>query len=371
MKLKIIILFTLIFCSTYLTAQRRYNDTIPFRNDLGLIIIPIQFNGQEKQFAFDTGASQTLGYSWVKKELRSTGRTEKVTSSSKSVTKLRYYKSDSVNLGSVRITKHRILRAKDSDIFTCFKVDGILGMDIISHFNWTINYPEKYVVMHNSDYFPPNLKQLHPLELKYKNNRPYIYIQLKDKKIKFLMDTGATDSDISNKAYPFVIKESNNQYVEYGAFFDFNGKINKTKSSVFQLNNMKSDGVSINGIFDTGGNKSSKIGNSLWKGNTLFLSAKNNKLYSKKDTILEQRKRYGASFIYENNKMIVIKIIENSDIWKQGLRQGDEILSINGKTFTSFCDIFKYQYKLGAQDEKMTISLKNGESIAIDKQTLF
>ena len=49
--------------STYSQNNVAYQDTIPFRNDLGLIIIPVTFNGVIKQFAFDTGATRSVAYS--------------------------------------------------------------------------------------------------------------------------------------------------------------------------------------------------------------------------------------------------------------------------------------------------------------------
>jgi hypothetical protein len=50
------ILLVLALLTVYVSSAQKFQDTIPFRNDLGLIIIPISFNGVEKQFAFDTGA---------------------------------------------------------------------------------------------------------------------------------------------------------------------------------------------------------------------------------------------------------------------------------------------------------------------------
>jgi len=94
MKKTIFLLF-LCFVSLTLQAQQppAYQDTIPFRNDLGIITIPITFNGVEKQFAFDTGAQSTVGFSWVADDLKRTSKTVNVKSSNASRTKMRYYKS--------------------------------------------------------------------------------------------------------------------------------------------------------------------------------------------------------------------------------------------------------------------------------------
>ena len=118
---KITILLLLCCISLTLQAQKAkvYQDTIPFRNDLGIIIIPMMFNGVEKEFAFDTGAEVSLAFSWAKDELKPTSKVTNLRSSSGSRTKLRYYKSGTIQLGSREIKKHRILQGKDSDIFSC------------------------------------------------------------------------------------------------------------------------------------------------------------------------------------------------------------------------------------------------------------
>ena len=57
MRLKVLILLlSLVAINVHAQDDSVSQDTIPFRNDLGLIIIPITYNGVEKQFAFDTGA---------------------------------------------------------------------------------------------------------------------------------------------------------------------------------------------------------------------------------------------------------------------------------------------------------------------------
>ncbi|MDH7446451.1 retropepsin-like aspartic protease [Aquimarina sp. 2201CG14-23] len=368
MKIKTLILF--LICSVSLFAQKPFRDTIPFRNDLGLIIIPIQFNGVEKQFVFDTGATHSVGFSWVKEELKKTSKTQRMTSSSKEKSRLRYYKSDSVNLASARITKHRILKTNDSDIFSCYNIDGILGVDIIAHFNWIINYKEKYVVMYNHDFYPDDLKDMHIIDFDYADKRPYAFLNFNDERLRFLLDTGATFSDVYIKNYNQIKALDHKRKDVYSGFYDFNGKLSKEKSSVLEFSNIKTNKIELAGIFDFS-KKSNKIGNSLWGDSTLFLSLKNDKLYTNQLCIEESRKGYGCAFVFENNKITVVKVIVDSEAWKQGLRQGSVIQNINGRTFTDFCSLDSYQRDFLAKEEELSITLPDNSVVILKKENIF
>lgn len=371
MNIKLFLFILLYTISISLTAQKKHNDTIPFKNDLGLIIIPIHFNGQKKNFVFDTGATHSIGYSWVKNELKKTKKTINVVSSSQSKFKLRYYKSDSINLASARITKHKILKARDSNIFSCYNIDGILGMDILSHFNWLINFKEKYVVMLPSDSIPKQISQkMYALDFVYENQKPMVFFNINDTPIKFLLDTGATSSDI-NVRYKKRIKDLGRYKKEiHSTFFDFNGIMNKTKSTVIKFSGISSGSFISKPILELGV-ESSKIGNSLWKDTTLFLSVKNNVLYSSVTDVDEFQESYGSSFVFENSKIIVAKVIEGSLAWQQGLRQGTEILKINEKEFNDFCSVYKFQNKMIEQKKDLDVTLKNGKTITLSRKSIF
>ena len=77
-----IALLLFVFLALQTTSGQSFQDTIPFNNDLGLIVIPITFNGEVKQFVFDTGAQVSLSYGLAKETLKPTRKTTTVASSS-------------------------------------------------------------------------------------------------------------------------------------------------------------------------------------------------------------------------------------------------------------------------------------------------
>ena len=358
-----------ILSSAYAQA---FQDTIPFRNDLGIIIIPISFNGVEKQFAFDTGAQITLAYGWAAESLKKTNKTMTITSSSSLKSKMRFYKSGKIELGSRTITGHRILNANKNEIFTCLKVDGILGVDIIKQLNWTIDYENKILIMHPSDHFPKKVKDMSELEFNFRSNRPYVYLTRKGNKFKFLLDTGAGgNSNISRRNYTLTNLDELPQVSHYTGSFDVNGILTASKPIIFKMPESKSDETSLSPIIEYNNKKSTKIGNNLWKGKQLFLSLKNNRLFVSESLVDQTFSRYPCSVLFRKGKMRITTIEVGSELWNMGVRQGDEVVSYNGKKFSDMCSMNQYRLEVAKTANSFEIELTNGKKVTVSKQEGF
>ncbi|MHB0753883.1 aspartyl protease family protein [Polaribacter sp. M15] len=357
--------------SSFAQNHAAFQDTIPFRTDLGLIIIPITFNGIKKQFAFDTGATNSVSYDWAKNELKPTRKTINITSSSGLKSKMRFYKSGLIELGSRKIRKHSILNTAKNDVFSCYNIDGILGVDIIKELNWTIDFERKILVMYPSNYFPDKLKTMHRLNFNYQDKRPYVFLKRKNKEIRFLLDTGAGGfSNISKREYKFSTIDHYPNLSTQSASMDVNGLLTSSSAKIVKYAEGISHDVSISPIVVYNNQKSSKIGNRLWQNNQLFLSLKKDVLYSSKANINNTFKGYPCSVLFYKNKMRIIKVAEESVLWQNGVRQGDEVLSVNGKQFDNFCDLDNYFRKTVRLSKPFTITLADGKQFTITKNSI-
>lgn len=373
--MKKIILFSLLISliqSTFSQNNVAYQDTIPFRNDLGLIVIPITFNGVEKQFAFDTGATSSVAYGWAKKELKSTKKSLNITSSSGLKSRMRFYKSGFINLGSRKIRGHRILNTPKNKVFSCYNIDGILGVDIIKEFNWTIDFAKKILIMYPPNHFPKKLKEMHELEFKFPKNRPYVFLKLKNNKLRFLLDTGAGGfSNISKKDYNLTNIDDYRQLSMQSASIGVNGILTSSPAKTIQFPEVFSKQISLKPIINYNNQKSSKIGNKLWEATELFLSLKKKKLYNSELKFNESYSGYSCSVMFYKDKMRIVQIQENSILWNKGVRQGDEIISFNGKKYSDFCSLDKYRRKLAKAGKSFEIELLNGEKFIVSKKSYF
>ena len=366
MKKQLFLVFALL--TVFISSAQKFQDTIPFRNDLGLIIIPISFNGVEKQFAFDTGAQHTVAYDWAEKELKKTTKTLTVVSSTNLRSKMYFYNSGTINLGSRKITGHKILNTPKNDIFSCHKVDGILGVDIIKALNWKIDYKKKMLIMYPSNHFPEDNNLMHELDFTFSDNRPYVYLRRKKNRFKFLLDTGSGGySNISKRNYNLTNEDEFVKGEMYTGNFDVNGILTTTKPKILAFPESKSNKASIAPIIYYNNLKSSKLGNKLWKDQALFLSLKSKKLLVSSSKINQSYTGYECSVIYQKGKMVIMGLLKNGPLWHLGIRQGDEVLKIDGKTFFDFCSLDQYQRKMMSEEKPFSIQLKNGKSVIVSK----
>ncbi len=363
----IIFLFVLLCCEA--SFSQSFQDTIPFRNDLGLIIIPMTFNGVEKQFAFDTGAEQTVAYGWAKETLKRTNKTMTINSSSGLKSRMRFYKSGVIELGSRKITGHRILNARKNDIFSCYRIDGILGVDIIKKLNWSIDYENKRLIMYPANYVPTEVKHMHALDFDFRSNRPYVYLKAKNNRLRFLLDTGAGgSSNISKRNYTLSNINDYPQTSFYTGSFDINGTLTSSHPIIFQFPKASSGKTTLSPVIYYNNKKSTKIGNQLWKGRQLFLSLQSDRLYVSSDTIDQPYSNYTCSVMFLKGKMRVVSIEKNSALWNMGVRQGDEISSYNGKKFTDFCSLDQYHRAIVQSGNPFELELVNGKKVTISKK---
>ena len=371
MKKRLLFLFSIFILGTVSSQNSKiFRDTIPFRNDLGLIIIPITFNGVVKQFAFDTGAQYTVAYSWAKETLKSTRKTITINSSSDLKSKMRFYKSGTISLGSRKIRGHRILNAPKNSIFSCYEVDGILGVDIIKEFNWTIDYKNKILIMYPANHFPKKVETMHPLDFEFRNNRPAVFLKVKSNRLLFLLDTGAGgSSNVSKRNYNLTNLDELPQASFYSGSFDVNGILTASKPTVFQFQNVTSKSVNLSPLMYYNNQKSSKIGNRLWKEKTLFLSLKNDQLCVSSSKINQSYSSFSCSVMYSNGKMRIMRIEVESDVWNMGVRQGDEVISYEGKKFTDFCSLDQFQRKTVSTKKSFELQLANGQTITVSKSS--
>ncbi len=368
---KPLLLLCLIFLINSVYGQA-FQDTIPFNNDLGIIVIPISFNGKVKQFAFDTGAGTSVAYGWAKEELETTRKVMTINSSSARKSQMRLYKSGLIELGSRKIRKHRILNTPKNEFFACHNIDGILGVDIIKALNWTIDYKNKILIMYPSNHFPKKVEGMSELNFNFIKSRPYVYLDRKGSRFKFLLDTGAAgSSNISTRQYNLTNLNELPKLSVYSGSFDVNGIFTSYKSTVFKFPQSVSKGAYLSPIIYYDSARSTKIGNRLWKGKELFLSLKNDKLYVSESVVDQVYSGYPCIVMFYDGKMQISGLTEGSELWNMGVRTGDQVKSLNGKVFSDFCSLDTFQRDAMRKEQSLTLELTNGKKVSISKKTGF
>jgi len=368
MRKYLFLLFTLLI-HDFTFAQTR--DTIRFENVVGLIIIPVLIDGKVHNFLFDTGGECTVIREDVVAKLDKTNCSKeelndafnKVTIQSKCTVK-------SFSIGTSDLNNLSIVSFPNSALFNCMGVEGIIGVDVIQQFDWLIDFNNHYIIKIDTSYIVKGLNDYVAIDF-YKNKlRPRIKLKIGNKIVDFLFDSGANESLIHKKSYKKIKNQIIKSYNQVSSISGVNSTDKLSKELVFLVNtqpnnlNLKKYDVS----FSTVSNGENRIGNAFWGHNQIFFSwTKNKLLFKPVDT--EKKKAYGITLKMINDTMTVNTLIYTEQILISGLKIGDKVKTIDGKSFKNYCELLTYQ--LLTHNDILTIELQNGKQVTLKKENIF
>lgn len=183
---------------------------IEIRNKL--IIVPITINGKEYRFLFDTGAPFSISDKLQKNNNFKTVSKGNIVDSDNNRKKVKWVQVDSINIGNVSF-KNQTAFVGDFDanpIMNCLRIDGIVGSNIIRHYNWTIDQ-EKYSLSLSSKIGTDTRENSFILPFKTDNQyNIFVDINIGKSSIKnVLVDYGSNGSiALSNEMFT-VLQEKN------------------------------------------------------------------------------------------------------------------------------------------------------------------
>lgn len=328
-----------LFLSTLNCLTAQIIDTIPFTKTVGLMKVPVQINGEIYSFIFDTGAEgcairsdliDELNASWVKEEpLYDSHNNESMQS---------IYKLDSVQLGNKTFNDVHMLSFPNNPIFTCLEIDGIIGVNIIEQCKWIFDFGNEFIGIIEMDF---DLIHENFLSLPFfiEGLRPIISLEIGNKTIDFLFDSGATTSDIDSVSVEAVkenILKSYKQIRETSGAITVNYK--NEGDRIFVKANISSDYLAEFNTISIGENK---IGNRFWNGNQVYLNWKEQKL-ALRITNDARNKYFGIAFKIKDTSIVVSSLLDTEQMGKHQINIGDRVLSINGITFKNNCELKTY-----------------------------
>jgi len=368
MKYYLLLLFAF-WINSYTFAQTQ--DTIWFENLIGLIKIPVQINGKVHYFIFDTGAEVTAIREDVAAGLDKTGSSRKrLKDSNKKVTVQSKFVVHSIKIGNSDLKDQSIYTFPNSPLFNCSGFEGIIGVDIIKQFDWLIDFNKLYIV--KTDTSDPNSRFNDFVALDfYKNKfRPMIKLKIGNKTVDFLFDSGANESGIDKKNYRKIRNEIIKSYDEISSVSGANSYGQQSKESFFLVATHPAnlDSIIHYAMFNTISVGENRIGNDFWRHNQLFLSwSKCKLLYRTVNT--EKKKTFGIFFRIIDDSMVVNSLVYTEQILKSGVKTGDKVKTINGKSYTDYCELLMYQ--LLTKENMYTIELQDGKQFTVKKENLY
>lgn len=342
-----------------LTAKAQNNFTIigksgiasiPFQLKNNLILIPITINKQNFTFILDTGVSKTLLFNIKANDSVKLNNRKNITI--KGLGANEYYRAIKSTNNFIKI-KNIVLPKAEIYLVTEAKFDfssrigidvhGLIGADLFKNFIVKINYTKKKITFYKPKKFKlKKSKKWKKIPLKIVKNKPYISLNINNKKQNLLLDSGSGDAlwlfeDTNNK----IPKKYFYDYLGNGLSGEIHGKKAKMKDLLigdYHLKNLlvaypdstyiqyKKDNFIRNGI----------VGASILKRFKLIFDYPNKQLFLKKNAKFKQPFLYnktGLDISY-NGKILVKeeKInVQNSDS--------------NGKKTIDFLSIIQFAFK--------------------------
>ncbi|MCL6294257.1 aspartyl protease family protein [Jejuia spongiicola] len=377
----------------FVVQNKKRSDKIRFKFINNLIIIPVEINGVELSFLLDTGVSKPIIFNFLNvSDTLKIKDTEKIylrgLGEGESVEALRS-KNNVFRIGDAIKLNQDLYAVYDTNLNFAPRlgvpVHGILGFDLFKDLVVEMNYSHKYIRLTESEkYRYKDCKKCERFNLEFYNNKPYINskVKIKNKQIpvKLLIDSGGSDAlwlfeddtlgIVSNKKYfedflghglsgsvygkrskidefslkSFVLKRANVAYPDSTSISHarkFKGRNGSLAGNILKRFNVIMDYRNALVTFKKNGYYHEKFsynksGIELAHNGVRFVKEREN--YISDNNLSNETNQNGTKIVFDARYKFSLKpayeIVElriDSPAYRAGLKNGDVVLSINGK----------------------------------------
>lgn len=325
---------------------------IKIRNKL--IIVPITIKGKEYRFLFDTGAPFSISEELQENTNFKTVSKGNIVDSDYNRKKVKWVRINSINVGNVSF-KNQTAFVGDFDanpIMNCLEIDGIIGSNLIRHYNWKIDQ-ENYTLSLSSKTVIDTREE--SLVLPFKTDNQYnIFVDINignSSIINVLVDYGSNGSIAFSNEIFAVLQEKNivnetfiekgiNQSGIIGKPVELNRKISYSDS--VRINHLSIENV----LLRTG--KTVSLGNDFLSRFKVTIDWDNKNLYLlKSDKVRDKSNTAGFRLGYTVEKGVYVQsVMERSDAYNKGIRPNMKVVKIDSLDFkngSDFCDYVNHK----------------------------
>lgn len=369
----IVLIFGLLSCDVL--GQSKPIGEVPFTiNDDDLIIITLNINKEKiSKFVVDTGASVTILDDDIATELNLTLEDRSfeasgVTNNGKTTTEQQISLSDKVVLKGIKLVVRDLSHLSD--------INGIIGFDLFRNFVSQIDF-DKEIITFFKKKGKPNTDGYQAVDFVESYCTPEV-------EVTFSLDNGKSFSgkalfDTGNTASPLII--SSPYKTEQDLKSNFNTLIttagrginSKTESEKGIIKSLKLGEYELGEMTAVLSNTDQGV--LSWKGYLGLLGleyiSKFNFIidYHRKKIYLKPNRSFSNSFNFplsgiileETKKGVMVRAVSKpSDAYNQGLRQGQQVISLNGiegKTKVYYKNLLKKE----GEEVTIVVKLANGE----------
>jgi len=360
-------------------------------NGANLISLPVEFDGEEYQFALDTGSSKTIfdislkdklgkRFLWPKKGTAAHG---------KPIT-LEFFDAPHAHLDSLCLSKCNLVAVLDLEPISTLagkKIDGIIGMDFLKRYVIQIDFDNRKVLFLKPKKeggifsFLEPAKNKHPewgqpisIRHKFRYSTPFVKGKIgNDIPVDFLIDSGSSalyshlESGIFHK-----IPEKGQSTVKQGIAVTAAGKMSLASKKIRLTDKFSVGSFEYGDTFFLEANGSS-LGLPFLIQHLVTFDFPNRKMYLKKgkhfgwlgEHFSFSLPDYGFGFNRKGTVIVIDSVVPNSPADMKGIEKSDVVVTIDGQNLSSYSmiDLWTLITSLPKDLEQFVITLKRGDDI--------
>ncbi|MEK6477650.1 aspartyl protease family protein [Catalinimonas sp. 4WD22] len=344
-----------------ITNKRTKRVEIPFEMHSNLIVVPVRINDAEHELKFilDTGVRTAILTDdiYVEGVPSPNDRVIRLMGAGKEG-QISAYVSNNISFAlpeGVEAEGNAMLVLQEDylqlDNHLGVRIHGILGYEIFSRFVVEVDYINQRVILHRPEHFKPR-RSYREFSMSIEDTKPYITdvkLRVNDTTyvpLKLMVDTGASHSLLlDTDSHPLItVPEKNlSGYLGRGLsgeIYGYLGRIDGLKLADYELEGIISSFPEDSSLVLPAQSQTKhhgNIGGSVLKRFRVVFDYANQKMYIKKNRLFRKEFEYnmsGMELIATGpllTTLYISKITEDTPADRVGLKEGDMIISINGR----------------------------------------
>jgi predicted aspartyl protease len=368
-------------------STSNFVGSIPFDFNHNLPFVSATIEGKEYRFLFDTGAPCVISTELYQQLKLKKSAEAKIGDSNGVKEKQIYTILPHIKLGDVIFQDIGVvvMNLSTSEIFECLDFDGIIGANLMRTAKWEIDYQDETLRFSN------DIKKLNTDGESFVANfnpvasgTPYLDITVDEITVKGVtFDTGSSGYiTLPAKYFKELYLDSDSRKWGYGisSYGAYGAGSLDTSFYVKTKNIAIGELAKANKMIELENRNKEILGNLFLKNYRVIMDWEKGciNLYPTLDTSEknENLNNFGYETQFENQKVTISYIFNNSSADKAGLKVGDEVIEIAGQKTTGLspnqrCDLLFKSYE--DLEEVSLIVLRNGEKInySLKRTSLF
>lgn len=335
--------------------QENFVEEVAYVEKNGIMIIPVQIDGEKFNFIFDTGAINVISPRLAKKfDLKGLSTTSANDSQGNSI-KQKITKIPKLEIGHIEFKNTAAAIINLQEQLYCFEVDGIIGSNLMQNAIWKIDKEHQTISFTDEieNFSLENYKQI----ISFSDNlqkTPMISVMIGNKKEKAKFDTGFNQKiQISGNLQDYISVNTNSQIINVfgnASFGIFEKKIDSSSNKqIVKISSVKLDQMGVKDkIVSFSKNQESLIGQDFFDSKSYILDWKQKKIFinnDKSNNGIDGLKGFGFAWNLNGEKIYISELYKPSKAFEK-LKLGDIVTVVNGDNWekmnkTEWCQILE------------------------------